>query len=84
MESIFANWEAIDITKNNIKQLHRDLLVHSAKDERHRSEYNTNPNNVSSFDKDGNEIVCYFQDGITLRHAAPNARADTSNLYQFV
>jgi len=61
METVFAHWEAIDITENHIKQLHRDLLVHSAKDERHRGAYKTNPNNVSAFDEDGNEIGVIFE-----------------------
>lgn len=60
METVFANWEAIAITENHIKQLHRDLLVHSAKDERHRGAYKTSPNNVSAFDEDGNEIGVIF------------------------
>lgn len=61
METVFANWEAIAITENHIKQLHRDLLVHSTKDERHRGAYKTNPNNVSAFDEDGNEIGVIFE-----------------------
>ncbi len=40
MESVFANWQAIDLTENHVKQLHRDLLKYSAKDERHRGETN--------------------------------------------
>ena len=39
MEIVFRSWEEISITENHIKQLHRDLLVHSQKDERHRGEY---------------------------------------------
>lgn len=61
MESVFAHASAIDFTQNLIKQLHRDLLRHSAKDERHRGEYKTNPNNVSAFDADGNEIGVIFE-----------------------
>jgi len=61
METVFARSDAIPITENHIKQLHRDLLVHSAKDERHRGEYKTNPNNVSAFDADGNEIGIVFE-----------------------
>ena len=61
MESVFAHASAMDFTQNLIKQLHRDLLQHSAKDERHRGEYKTNPNNVSAFDADGNEIGIIFQ-----------------------
>lgn len=61
METVFAHSDAIEITENHIKQLHRDLLVHSAKDERHRGGYKTNPNNVSAFDQDGNEIGVIFE-----------------------
>ena len=61
METIFAHAEAIDLTENHIKQLHRDLLVYSSKDERHRGEYKTNPNNVSAFDAEGKEIGVVFE-----------------------
>ncbi len=61
METVFANAAAIDITENHIKQLHRDLLVYSPKDVRHRGEYKTNPNNVSAFDAGGNEIGIVFE-----------------------
>src|ERR1700694_4106960 len=36
MELVFRSWEDITVTENHIKQLHRDLLVHSEKDVRHR------------------------------------------------
>lgn len=61
MELIFAEVEAITLTENHIKQLHRDLLKHSAKDERHRGEYKKNDNHVSAFDAEGNEIGIIFQ-----------------------
>ncbi|MCU7806050.1 MAG: DUF977 family protein [Candidatus Thiodiazotropha sp. (ex Lucinoma borealis)] len=61
METVFANANAIDITENHIKQLHRDLLVYSAKDERHRGEYKTSPNHVSAFDLEGKEIGVIFE-----------------------
>ena len=61
MESVFAHFDAIDLTENHIKQLHRDLLVHSTKDEWHRGEYKTNTNHVSAFDADGNEIGIVFE-----------------------
>jgi Fic family protein len=35
MELIFLSWEEITLTENRIKQLHRDLLKHSEKDEYH-------------------------------------------------
>ena len=61
METVFSHFEAIDLTENHIKQLHRDLLAHSAKDERHRGHYKTNPNHVSAFDEDGKEIGIVFE-----------------------
>jgi len=61
METVFAHAGAIDITENHIKQLHRDLLVYSAKDERHRGQYKTSPNHLSAFDADGKEIGIVFE-----------------------
>ena len=53
METVFNAWADIPITENHIKQLHRDLLRHSSKDERHRGEYKTLRNDVGAFDADG-------------------------------
>src|ERR1022692_4189732 len=39
METVFHAWADIPITENHIKQLHRDLLRFSEKDDRHRGEY---------------------------------------------
>ena len=61
METIFASFDAITPTENHIKQLHRDLLVHSSKDARHRGSYKTNTNHVSAFDVDGKEIGVVFE-----------------------
>jgi Fic family protein len=47
METIFSSWQHIPITENHLKQLHRDLLKHSGKDERHRGEYKSLPNSVA-------------------------------------
>jgi Fic family protein len=61
METIFHAWEDIPITQNHIKQLHRDLLRHSEKDERHRGEYKTLSNSVAAFDEDGKQIGIVFE-----------------------
>ena len=61
METVFANADAITITENHIKQLHRDLLIYSSKDERHRGNYKTHTNHVSAFDEDGHEIGVIFE-----------------------
>ncbi len=61
MEMVFRSWEEISITENHIKQLHRDLLVHSQKDERHRGEYKTSSNSVAAFDEEGNQAGIVFE-----------------------
>jgi len=61
IETVFASADAITLSENHIKQLHRDLLRHSAKDERHRGEYKTGNNHVSAFDADGKEIGVVFE-----------------------
>jgi Fic family protein len=61
METIFSHADEIAVTENHIKQLHRDLLLYSAKDERHRGNYKTNTNHVVAFDSEGQEIGIVFQ-----------------------
>ena len=60
METVFAHWDGIALTENHIKQLHRDLLVHSGKDERHRGAYKTLANHVEAFDEDGKSLGVVF------------------------
>ncbi|MGQ0643787.1 MAG: Fic family protein [Gemmatimonadaceae bacterium] len=43
---IYESHADISLTENHIKQLHRILLRHSAKDERHRGDYKKLPNDV--------------------------------------
>jgi Fic family protein len=61
METIFQAWTDIPITENHIRQLHRDLLRYSEKDERHRGEYKTISNNVGAFDETGKMIGIVFE-----------------------
>ena len=61
METVFASWSDISMTENHIKQLHRDLLRYSSKDERHRGEYKTAPNSVAAFDADGKQVGVLFE-----------------------
>jgi len=60
METVFAHWDAITLTENHIGQLHRDLLAHSDKDERHRGQYKTPPNHVEAFDESGRSLGVVF------------------------
>lgn len=61
MENVFRAWSDIRITENHIRQIHRDLLRYSAKDEWHRGEYKKNSNSVAAFDADGKQIGIVFQ-----------------------
>ncbi len=61
METVFASWGQIRVTENHIKQLHRDLLRFSDKDERHRGEYKTASNSVAAFDANGNQVGVVFE-----------------------
>jgi Fic family protein len=61
METVFAHWAEIPLTENHIRQLHRDLLRHSTKDERHRGSYKTLRNDVAAFDADGKEVAVVFE-----------------------
>lgn len=73
MEQVFQSWEYIPLTENHIRQLHRDLLRHSDKDERHRGQYKHAPNSVAAFDAHGQQI------GIVFETASP---FDTPRLMQ--
>jgi Fic family protein len=61
METIFRAFDAIPLTENHIRQLHRDLLVHSTKDERHRGAYKTLANHVEAFDDNGKSLGVVFE-----------------------
>lgn len=59
MEMVFSSWQDIALTENHIKQLHRDLLVHSEKDAWHRGNYKTSTNSVVAFDENGKAGVVF-------------------------
>jgi Fic family protein len=61
MELIFQSWTDISVTENHIKQLHRDLLKYSSKDEYHRGAYKTTSNSVAAFDEGGKQIGIVFE-----------------------
>lgn len=61
MELVFSAWEHIPFSENHIKQLHRDLLVHSEKDAWHRGDYKTHSNSVAAFDVAGNQVGVVFE-----------------------
>jgi Fic family protein len=61
MEMVFTSWQDIALTENHIKQLHRDLLVHSEKDAWHRGHYKTSANSVVAFDENGKQLGVVFE-----------------------
>ena len=61
METVFASYDSIDLTENHIRQLHRDLLQYTTKDERHRGEYKTLDNHVEAFGPDGKSLGVVFE-----------------------
>ena len=61
MELVFQSWESIRISENHIKQLHRDLLRYSKKDEYHRGKYKKSSNEVVAFDSKGKQIGIIFK-----------------------
>ena len=61
METVYAHWEDIALTENHIKQLHRNLLKFSSKDERHRGKYKTDNNHVEAFGPDGESLGVVFE-----------------------
>jgi Fic family protein len=67
METVFESYADIPVSENHIKQLHRDLLVYSEKDERHRGQYKTSPNSVVAFNAAGEQV------GVVFVTAAPFA-----------
>ncbi|MBK6843998.1 MAG: Fic family protein [Gemmatimonadetes bacterium] len=54
LTTIFESHAAIPLTENHLKQLHGMLLRYSTRDEWHRGEYKTNPNDVVL--KEGHQI----------------------------
>ena len=61
MQTVFTAWDVIDLTENHVRQLHRDLLAHSEKDQRHRGAYKTLPNHVEAFGPDGKRLGVVFE-----------------------
>lgn len=61
METVFAHYDAIDLTENHIKQLHGDLLQYAGKDERHRGAYKTIDNHVEAFGAGGESLGVVFE-----------------------
>lgn len=60
LELILASYKDMRLSEALILQLHRDMLVHSEKDERQRGSYKFGPNRVEAKDHSGNVIGVIF------------------------
>ncbi len=61
MALVFDAWQDMPPTENHIRQLHRDLLIHSSKDAWHRGGYKTSANSVVALDETGKQIGVVFE-----------------------
>ncbi len=61
MDLVFESFEHVPVTENHIRQLHRVLLQHSSKDERHRGSYKIVDNHVAAFDAAGHQLGIVFE-----------------------
>ena len=75
METVFRAWTDIPFTENHIKQLHRDLLRYSEKDERHRGAIQDPSQRRGGVRRGRQHDRGRLRDGLTFRHAAPDAGA---------
>lgn len=65
IEMVSENSESMEFSENVIKQLHRDLLKYSTKDECHRGEYKKVPSNIEAFSASGESL------GVVLATSSP-------------
>ena len=61
METVLESWKEIQLTENIIKQLHRDLLKHSVKDQRHLGDYKKFSNSVGVLNAKGEVLAVVFE-----------------------
>jgi len=61
MNTILDAWQEIKIPENHIRQLHRDLLTYSHKNEWHRGNYKAASNSVADFEENGRQIGIVFE-----------------------
>lgn len=60
IELVFTHYVDTPLNEGILFQLHRDLLRHNSKDERHRCGYKSQPNHVAAFDADGRKVGIVF------------------------
>ncbi len=61
MNTIFTNFDEIELSERYIQQLHGILLKYSDKDNWHKGQYKKSPNHVVAVDKNGKQIGIIFE-----------------------
>lgn len=80
MAMIYESWSEMPVTENIIKQLHRDLLNYSKKDNRHRGDYKKFSNHVVAFDASGKQVGIVFETATPLK--TPRLMTELISWYQ--
>lgn len=61
LDNVFYGWKHIPFNESSIKHLHKELLKHVLKDERHRGEYKKTENSVEMYNESGRAIGVIFE-----------------------
>lgn len=81
LELIFKHYNQIEITEAWILKLHDDMLIHSAKDQRHKGNYKFGPNRVEAKDASGNIVGIIFDP--TPPHLVKKEMSELIEWYNF-
>jgi Fic family protein len=79
LESVFQNYQEMSLGESLILQLHRDMLRHSEKDERHAGIYKFGPNRVEAKDATGQVVGILFDP--TPPHLVPKEMQELVEWY---
>ena len=79
LESVFQNHREMSVGESLILQLHRDMLRHSEKDERHAGTYKFGPNRVEAKDATGQVVGIIFDP--TPPHLVPKEMQELVEWY---
>ena len=79
LESVFQNHREMSVGESLILQMHRDMLRHSEKDERHAGNYKFGPNRVEAKDAKGQVVGIIFDP--TPPHLVPKEMQELVEWY---
>ncbi len=79
LETIFENYDDIQLSENYIKQLHQSLLKYSSKDDRHRGSYKSLSNKVVANYPDGIQKVIFNTTEVYLVESEMNDLINWTN-----